>query len=100
MNPTPHSREYSSLFQKSNDEFDDEALKLTEALLSVNGECYTMWNYRRNTLLHQFEQQTTVSSTSDDKQNEENETPTLSEEELKKQQMEKEGDTSREQQKK
>jgi len=42
--------------KKSRKEYDDEALKLTESLLSINGECYTMWNYRRLTLLSKFEE--------------------------------------------
>lgn len=42
--------------KRANEEYDDETLKLTEALLTVNGECYTMWNFRRLTLIKKFEQ--------------------------------------------
>mmetsp|Transcript_6765 Transcript_6765/g.8401 ORF Transcript_6765/g.8401 Transcript_6765/m.8401 type:complete len:330 (-) Transcript_6765:83-1072(-) len=42
--------------KRENKEYDDEALKLTEALLSVNGECYTMWNFRCCTLLSKFDE--------------------------------------------
>jgi len=35
--------------------FDDETIKLTEELLKHNGDCYTMWNYRRQLLLDKFD---------------------------------------------
>lgn len=33
--------------KRSNEEFDEEALNLTEQLLIANPDFYTMWNYRR-----------------------------------------------------
>eukprot|EP01095_Lingulamoeba_sp_RSL-Kostka_P009616 TRINITY_DN3337_c4_g1_i1.p1 TRINITY_DN3337_c4_g1~~TRINITY_DN3337_c4_g1_i1.p1 ORF type:complete len:334 (-),score=102.60 TRINITY_DN3337_c4_g1_i1:142-1143(-) len=35
-------------------EYDQEGLKFTSDLLSVNGDCYSMWNYRRLCLLDMF----------------------------------------------
>ncbi len=37
--------------QKSKNDFSEEMLQLTEKILDVNTECYTVWNYRRTILL-------------------------------------------------
>jgi adenylosuccinate lyase len=34
---------------------DESVLKLTATLLRLNPDNYTVWNYRRKTLLHLFE---------------------------------------------
>jgi hypothetical protein len=35
--------------------YDDEGLKLTSEILTVNPECYSMWNYRRRALAYLFQ---------------------------------------------
>ena len=37
--------------QKGKNDFSEEMLHLTEKILDVNTECYTVWNYRRTILL-------------------------------------------------
>lgn len=44
------------LTQRNNGDFTSEALESTTALLSLNPEYYSVWNYRREILLHLFEE--------------------------------------------
>ncbi len=41
-----------SLSQRSAGEHDEEALQLTQQLLSSNPDIASLWNYRREVLLH------------------------------------------------
>ncbi|KAJ3037602.1 hypothetical protein HDV00_001490 [Rhizophlyctis rosea] len=45
----------STYRKRRNGELDEEALKLTATVLSINPEHYTVWNFRREILLHLFE---------------------------------------------
>jgi hypothetical protein len=44
--------DYWTLAQKASDDWSREAFTLTTRILQINPEYYTVWNYRRNILLH------------------------------------------------
>jgi len=44
-----------SFLKRKKKVFDSEAFNITTRILSMNVEYYTLWNFRRKILLHEFE---------------------------------------------